>query len=577
MQCRKRKLGLQPTIAASLSKSTPFEADSSKVRKLNNLLVQTICKDALPFNLLNSDSFKLFVTELEPRYRLPTRKAMSNDLIPSTYDTVKQSVMKTLQEAGAVALTTDAWTSVGNEAFIGVTAHYLLDDFTYADRCLTVKHAPGSHTAEELCKHLEDVCSEWSIKQRSNLLPLYVVTDNGANVKKAVSLMTHAKWVPCFAHTLQLVINTVLQLPEVAEVQELLQAARAIVGHFRRSPVACKKLEQAQDQLGVGKNRLIQDCSTRWNSQVLMLKRLIEQKSAVSLVLSSVSGLRNLDGDQWKAAQYLVDALQPFLDVTTIVSATRYPTLSMVIPLLDGIVDVLKEEENYESIPCLRTALIHELSKRFNHITSGGEMYFVATAVDPRYKLIPFADDMAAMQAKNFVLLAMDRAVARKLQQQQDIAARTTPADELLQSTSSQSQTSSQPDNMELALGCQPAEAPEKKKSIWQKFDRQVAHHLDNVEQHHGIVEHRQRHRMELDMYLTEHVIARSSCPFKWWNENRSRLPVLADVAREFLSIPGTSVPSERLFSKAGDVIRKKRSSLKPKKANQTIFLMENM
>lgn len=515
---------------------------------------------------------------------------MSNDLIPPTYDTVKQSVMKTLKEAGAVALTTDAWTSVGNEAFIGVTAHYLLDDFTYADRCLTVKHAPGSHTAEELCKHLEDVCLEWNITQRSNLLPLYVVTDNGANIKKAVSLMPHAKWVPCFAHTLQLVINKVLLLPEVAEVKELLQAARAIVGHFRRSPVACKKLEQAQDQLGVEKNRLIQDCSTRWNSQVLMVTRLIEQKSAVSLVLSSVSGLRNLDGDQWKAAQYLVDALQPFLDVTTIVSATRYPTLSMLIPLLDGIVDVLKEEENYESIPCLRTALIHELSERFKYITNGGEIYFVATAVDPRYKLIPFADDMAAMQAKNFVLLAMDRAmdraVARKLQlqQQQDIAARTTPADELLQSTSSQSQTSSQPDNMELALGCQPAEAPEKKKSIWQKFDRQVVHHYDHldnvtVEQHHGTVEHRDRehHRMELDMYLTEHVIARSSCPFKWWNENRSRFPVLADVAREFLSIPGTSVPSERLFSKAGDVIRKKRSSLKPTKANQAIFLMENM
>ena len=135
----------------------------------------------------------------------------------------------------------------------------------------------------------------------------------------------------------------------------------------------------------------------------------------------------------------------------------------MVIPLLDGIVDVLKEEENYECIPCLRTALINELGERFNHITSGGEIYFVATAVDPRYKLIPFADDTAAMQAKNFVLLAMDRAVARKLPQQQDIAARTTPADELLQSTSSQSQTSSQPDNMELALDCQPAEAPEKK------------------------------------------------------------------------------------------------------------------
>jgi hypothetical protein len=48
-----------------------------------------------------------------------------------------------------------------------------------------------------------------------------------------------------------------------------------------------------------------------------------------------------------------------------------------------------------------------------------------------------------------------------------------------------------------------------------------------------------------------------------------TRFPGLATVAREFLSTPSTSVPSERPFSKAGDVIRKKRSSLKPNKADQ--------
>lgn len=70
--------------------------------------------------------------------------------------------------------------------------------------------------------------------------------------------------------------------------------------------MACKTLEQAQEQLGGGtsKKRLIEDSSTRWNSQVLMLESLIEQKSAVSLVLSGVSGVGNLDGDEWKAAQF---------------------------------------------------------------------------------------------------------------------------------------------------------------------------------------------------------------------------------------------------------------------------------
>jgi len=209
---RENCLHAQPSILTSFSKPTPFEADNSKVRKINKLLVHTICKDALPFYLLESDSFKSFVHELEPRYRSPTRKAMSAELIPAMYNTIKQSVIKTLSEAPAVALTTDAWTSVSNEAFVGVTAHYLLEDFSYQDRCLTVKHAPGSHTSEIICKHLDDISKEWSLQQRTALLPLYVVTDNGSNMKKAVHLMKHAKWVglPCFAHTLQMVINKVL-------------------------------------------------------------------------------------------------------------------------------------------------------------------------------------------------------------------------------------------------------------------------------------------------------------------------------------------------------------------------------
>lgn len=75
------------------------------------------------------------------------------------------------------------------------------------------------------------------------MLPLYIVTDNGANVKKkTVSLMRHTKWVACFAHSLQLVIHKVLALEELSEINELLASARAIVGYFRRSPLATKKL-----------------------------------------------------------------------------------------------------------------------------------------------------------------------------------------------------------------------------------------------------------------------------------------------------------------------------------------------
>ena len=44
----------------------------------------------------------------------------------------------------------------------------------------------------------------------------------------------------------------------------------------------------------------------------------------------------------------------------------------------------------------------------------------------------------------------------------------------------------------------------------------------------------------------------KAKCIF--WLENRSKFPILAEVAREVLRIPSSSSPVERLFSTAGKV-----------------------
>jgi len=51
----------------------------------------------------------------------------------------------------------------------------------------------------------------------------------------------------------------------------------------------------------------------------------------------------------------------------------------------------------------------------------------------------------------------------------------------------------------------------------------------------------------------------------------------VAKVARRLLAVPATSVASERLFSKAGNVITKKQNCLVPSEADAIVFLMENL
>jgi len=44
-------------------------------------------------------------------------------------------------------------------------------------------------------------------------------------------------------------------------------------------------------------------------------------------------------------------------------------------------------------------------------------------------------------------------------------------------------------------------------------------------------------------------------------------------LAKKYLSVVATSVPCERLFSEAGQVISQKRNRLSPDRVNQLLFL----
>ena len=65
--------------------------------------------------------------------------------------------------------------------------------------------------------------------------------------------------------------------------------------------------------------------------------------------------------------------------------------------------------------------------------------------------------------------------------------------------------------------------------------------------------------------------------PLCWWKLNDHKLPMLGQLARRYIAIQATGLPSERLFSKAGQVSTPARAQLKPEKVDQLMFLAENL
>ena len=80
-----------------------------------------------------------------------------------------------------------------------------------------------------------------------------------------------------------------------------------------------------------------------------------------------------------------------------------------------------------------------------------------------------------------------------------------------------------------------------------------------------------------VDNYLSEPLIDyKQGDPLKWWHDNERRYPFLRNMAKQFLSAPPTSVPSEQLFSGVGNLYSEKRSKLNPEHAEMLLSIKYN-
>jgi len=99
-----------------------------------------------------------------------------------------------------------------------------------------------SHTADYIGSQLLITLSNWNINKKNIAA---VVTDNGANMVKAIyDQFGKGNHIPCFAHTINLVVENSISNSE--EFKQLLHKVREVVKYFKRSTSASDELRKLQ-------------------------------------------------------------------------------------------------------------------------------------------------------------------------------------------------------------------------------------------------------------------------------------------------------------------------------------------
>ncbi|XP_049782800.1 uncharacterized protein LOC126184454, partial [Schistocerca cancellata] len=85
----------------------PKPLSKKRNQEIDFTLLQTVVKDYLPFNIVESKHFQSFVGKLKGAYRMPSRKTISNTLLQQQYAMMKEISDNAANIVAAIRLT--AW------------------------------------------------------------------------------------------------------------------------------------------------------------------------------------------------------------------------------------------------------------------------------------------------------------------------------------------------------------------------------------------------------------------------------------------------------------------------------------
>uniref|UniRef100_A0A8C8DWR4 HAT C-terminal dimerisation domain-containing protein n=1 Tax=Oryzias sinensis TaxID=183150 RepID=A0A8C8DWR4_9TELE len=497
---------------------------------LDQALVNLVVKDSQPCSIVEDRGFRDFVKKLDPSYALPSKQALKK-MVDDRYQEEKADAQAQLREAEAVSLTVDLWMSADTR--LAVACHYVLENSKLATVLLGVLPFPQNHGPADVADAQRTLMAEWGLEGKVKCL----VSDTTPTMVAAADDLA-VPHVECIAHALNGVVRRALD--KTAGLKGLRRRAGEVVALFRSSAAAKEKLRSKQQKLALPVTKLVREESSRWTSTFLMLQSLLDARRAVGSALTALGAkVEPLSCDESETSAACLQVLKPFYTATVEMSEQKRVLGSMGIPLVKMLLlatEEVAEESDNVTAELLGQNLSAGLRREFDGLEEN-PVLSLATLLDPRFKTIGFRCQEKAQQAVQ-TLTAECAALVR-------------PA-------------ADRPAERPVSTFCPPAF------NLWKSLDDQAS----MVRTHSNATADA---TLEVQRYMADPPLERSQDPLVYWKEHKNIYPHLFSLAKKHLCIPASSVPFERVFSKAGDVFSRKRNRLSPKAAEKILFRLHDL
>ena len=593
---------------SSCSKSDKYGSGHSQQKAITKSLIDDLIIHCnLPISLVEHANFRHFLSIVDSRYTPISRTYVTTSIHKMVTQT-KTSIHDKLQTVQALNLTMDIWSDRKMRSYLGITAHYVPSDGSDTKQLqsllLSCDRIEGSHTGEKICAEVECILDFYDIRHSVD----YVITDNAANMRKAMTLTLQAihsseeavceevdvdepeMWeslteddnaevirtitancrcerLSCFDHTLHLTVGDGLK--ESKCIATALAKSCKLTSLLHTSSTFKCAFEQV---FGTEKS-LPAAVSTRWNSTLRQVKAVIGLDVKELAALLEAQGYNNLvlSSREYSQLAELVEVLDTFLEATQLTEGEKVVTISFALPSVLSIVKQLQDmidKQQLKFCNALRKELLRSLRRRFkgmlmrmqvqvqqddiNSMPFSSDIYIIATFFDPRFKfqwlesyvdLTPDEVPTLLTKLNNLVRVFVESTNAL-------YKGSCSTAESLTAAT-----TSSEPPPLKKSklFGCNSTTTAQSN-----------ANELSTVASQ-----------------LTKYVSI--DCPydpsfdyFSFWRQHRQQLDKLYYPALRALSVPASSSPIERVFSKGGLIMRPLRSKMSDSLVSALIFLKCN-